>query len=57
MITLTAACILTGCINAVPVVISNNPIRSYLTPTRKEKIDKSQFSCYVDGEFYTSCPK
>jgi len=55
MITLTAACILTGCLNVVPVIISNNPVRSYLIPTHKPKVDRSQFSCYINGEFYESC--
>lgn len=56
MIVPIVGCILAGCLQDVPVVVTNNPVRYYLTPTRKPKIDKSQFSCYVNGEFYTSCP-
>jgi len=56
MITLISGCILAGCLQDVPVVVGD-PVRYYLTPTRKERIDKSQYSCYVNGEFFKSCPK
>ena len=56
MITLISACIVIGCLNDVPLIVSNNPVRSYLTPIHKPKVDRSQFSCYIDGEFYKSCP-
>ena len=56
MIVPIVGCILAGCLQDVPVIVSNNPVRSYLAP-RKQKIDKSKFSCYVEGVFYTSCPQ
>ena len=56
MITLISACILTGCASDIPYVVGD-PVRYYLTPTPKEQIDKSQYSCYINGEFFKSCPK
>ena len=56
MIVPIVGCILAGCLQDVPVVISNNPVKTYLAPKPKP-IDKSQFSCYVNGEFFTSCPQ
>ena len=47
-------CILAGCLQDVPVIIGD-PVRYYLTPTKKERIDKSQYSCYVNGTFYEKC--
>ena len=57
MIVPILGCILAGCLQDVPVIVSNDPIGSYLSTPRKEKIDKSKFSCYVEGVFYKSCPK
>ena len=57
MIVPIVGCILAGCLQDVPVIVSNNPVRSYLSAPRKQKIDKSKFSCYVEGVFYTSCPQ
>jgi len=56
MITLIGGCIIAGCLQDVPVIVGD-PIRYYLTPTRKERIDKSKYSCYVNGEFFVSCPQ
>ena len=56
MIVPVVGCILAGCLQDVPVIIGD-PVRYYLTPTRKERIDKSQYSCYVNGEFFKSCPQ
>jgi hypothetical protein len=56
MITLISGCILAGCLQDVPYIVGD-PVRYYLTPTRKESIDKSQYSCCVNGEFFKSCPK
>ena len=56
MITFTVGCILAGCLQDVPVYVGNHPIRYHLSTLHKPKVDKSKFSCYVNGEFYTSCP-
>ena len=56
MIVPVVGCILAGCLQDVPYVVGN-PVRYHLTPTSKEHIDKSQYSCYVNGEFFKSCPQ
>ena len=57
MIVPIVGCILAGCLQDVPVVVGGDPVIYHLTNTRPAKIDKSQYSCYIEGEFYTSCPK
>jgi len=57
MITLLSACVLIGCLSDVPVIVSNDPVRSYLVRPRKQKVDKSQYSCYIEGVFHTTCPR
>lgn len=57
MITLTIGCILAGCMQDVPVIIGKDPVLYYLSQPRKQKVDKSQFSCYIEGDFYRSCPE
>jgi len=58
MFTGIIGCILAGCLQDVPIIVSNRPIETtFKVLTHKPKsIDKSQYSCYVEGEFYTSCP-
>jgi len=58
MIVPIVGCILAGCLQDVPVVVGGgDPIRYHLIKTRPAKIDKSQYSCYIEGEFFKSCPK
>lgn len=57
MITVVVGCILAGCLQDVPVIIGKDPIIYHLTNTKPKPIDKSKFSCYVNGEFFTSCPQ
>jgi len=53
MIVPVVGCILAGCLQDVPYIVGD-PVLYYLTPTPKERIDKSQYSCYVNGEFWES---
>jgi len=57
MIVPIVGCILAGCLQDVPVVVGGDPVIYHLKSHRPAKIDKSQYSCYIEGEFYTSCPK
>ena len=57
MIVPIVGCILAGCLQDVPVVVGGDPVMYHLKSHRPAKIDKSKYSCYIEGEFYTSCPK
>ena len=57
MIVPIIGCVLAGCMQDVPVVIGRDPIIYHLSNKQPAKIDKSQYSCYLEGKFYTSCPK
>jgi len=58
MIVPILGCILAGCLQDVPIIVSDRPIltRLELLTNKPKSIDKSQYSCYIEGEFYTSCP-
>ena len=55
MIVPIVGCILAGCLQDVPVVVGKDPLRYYLEP--KQRVDKTPMACYIEGVFYTTCPK
>jgi hypothetical protein len=57
MIVPIVGCILAGCLQDVPVVVGGDPVIYHLSNKQPAKIDKSKYSCYIEGEFYKSCPK
>jgi hypothetical protein len=56
MIILPIACILFGCLQDVPVVVTDNPIRYHLEQALPKRKGEVKASCYVEGVFYTECP-
>ncbi|MFZ9729021.1 MAG: hypothetical protein ACO3CD_08415 [Candidatus Nanopelagicaceae bacterium] len=59
MITLLSACVLLGCASDVPIIVSNDPVASYFqyVTKPKQREEKVKPACYINGEFFTSCPK
>lgn len=57
MITIIGACILSGCLQDVPLIIGD-PVKHYLYEATQQfrTIEKEDVACYVDGVFYQSCP-
>jgi len=58
MITILSACVLMGCVD-VPLIVSNDPVASYFEYITKprQRVEKERPACYINGEFFTSCPK
>jgi len=58
MIPLIGGCILIGCLQDVPIVVGNGGWRPELNIGEQfRKDNESPPACYVEGVFYSSCPK
>ena len=58
MITLITGCVLAGCLQDVPVVIGGgDPIVYQIRSATQRKSKAPKMACYVNGVFYTECPK
>jgi len=57
MITLFAGCILAGCMQDVPVVITRDPVMYHIRSATQRKPKPPKMACYVEGVFYVECPK
>ena len=57
MITLFAGCILAGCMQDVPVIITRDPVMYHIRSATQRKPKPPKMACYVEGVFYVECPK
>lgn len=56
MIVAPIACIIFGCLQGVPIVHTDNPVRYHLEQAFPKREDKVKAACYVEGVFHTECP-
>ena len=59
MIVLFSACVLFGCMQDVPVVITDDPVRYRIEQVFKSQktVDTTPKACYIDGVFHKTCPQ
>ena len=58
MILPIVGCILAGCMQDVPVVIGGgDPVVRHIRSATQRKPKPPKMACYVEGVFYTECPK
>lgn len=56
MIVAPIACMIFGCLQGVPAVHTDNPVRYHLEQAFPKREEEVKSACYVEGVFYIECP-